>query len=132
MDFVQQYLLTPESMTEFFTYIEGPKPDLTQVSPIQALKDYIEYCGGDPDEAIVHFDLSFMEEPDYTKNKEAMLVISVTTYKNRTPGKLTRAMPPVLMHDTTIKNALDIIHGATSDIARSSGSGRGLPNLTNG
>ena len=55
MDFVQQYLLTPESMTEFFTYIEGPKPDLTQVSPIQALKDYIEYCGGDPDEAIVHF-----------------------------------------------------------------------------
>ena len=42
MKHVGQTLLMPEPMTEFFTYIEGPKPDLTRISPVQALKDYID------------------------------------------------------------------------------------------
>ena len=56
MKHVGQNLLSPESMTEFFTYIEGPKPEiLDQKGAIQALKDYIEECGGDPDLTMVHF-----------------------------------------------------------------------------
>ena len=42
-------------MTEFFTYVEGPKPDFKRTEPLQALKDYIEECGGNPERAIVHF-----------------------------------------------------------------------------
>ena len=44
-----------ESMPELYTFIEGPTPDLSQVTPIQALKDYIRDCGGDSDFAIGHF-----------------------------------------------------------------------------
>ena len=55
MKHVGQTLLSPESVTEFFTYVAGPEPDLTRISPVKALKDYIEECGGDPELTIVHF-----------------------------------------------------------------------------
>ena len=55
MKHVGQTILTPESMTEFFSYVAGPKPDLTRISPVDVLKDYIEECGGDPERTIVHF-----------------------------------------------------------------------------
>jgi len=42
-------------MGDFFTYIDGHRPGLERIPPIQALKDYIERCGGDPERAIVHF-----------------------------------------------------------------------------
>ena len=42
MKHVGQTLLSPESVTEFFTYVEGPKPNIARIGPIQALKDYIQ------------------------------------------------------------------------------------------
>ena len=52
---VGRRILSSESMTEFFTYIGRPLPDFTHISPIDALKQYIKDCGGDPERAIVHF-----------------------------------------------------------------------------
>ena len=48
-------MLEAERMTEFFRYLERPRPDFNRTLAVQALKDYIEECGGDPDRKIVHF-----------------------------------------------------------------------------
>ena len=54
MKHIGHKLLQKESMAEFFTYL-GRNPDFDVITPVQALKDYIEECGGDPEQAIVHF-----------------------------------------------------------------------------
>ena len=56
MKHVGPFLLSPKGMTEFFSYIEGPKPTIeTEIEAIKALKDYIAECGGDPEMTIVTF-----------------------------------------------------------------------------
>ena len=47
-----------EAMTEFFTYIKDqPRPNLFQISPVQAFGAYVARCGGDPERTIIHFTL---------------------------------------------------------------------------
>ena len=51
MQHVGPTILSRESMTDLFTYIEGPRPDFDRISTRQALEDYIEECGWDPEMA---------------------------------------------------------------------------------
>jgi len=55
MKHVGEELLSTRMMTEFFTYIEGPKPNIEAIGPVKALKDYIAECGGDPERTIGRF-----------------------------------------------------------------------------
>ena len=61
MKHVRESLLSESAIVEFFSYPipmdEDPKPfkpDLRR-SPLQVLKDYTEYCGGDPELTAPHF-----------------------------------------------------------------------------
>ena len=61
MKHVGESLLSESAIVEFFSYPiplnEDPKPfkpDLRR-SPLQVLKDYTEYCGGDPELTAPHF-----------------------------------------------------------------------------
>ena len=47
-----------DTMITFFTFIKAqPRPDLFQISPVQAFGAYVARCGGDPERTIIHFTL---------------------------------------------------------------------------
>ena len=55
MKHVGAHLLSKETVADFFNYVDDyPKPDLAEVHPTEALKNYIAECGGDAEKTIVH------------------------------------------------------------------------------
>ena len=55
MQGVGMTLLTEGSILHFFQqYVQGPTPDVANLGPIQAVKQYTEECGGDSERTLLH------------------------------------------------------------------------------